>query len=812
MSGDVAFLVFLCICTASSVDRFRPVSTDRMISVVLRVRFRLRSLLPFRDSPSRPSALHAVVQPGALLLLALCGIMLVPMAAQAQRSQQDAILRGFVRDASSGRPLSGANVVLLDSTTIVEAAATTSEGFYQLIGMDPGTYTVRVTYVGYSSQKRTVTLGRDARTLEVSLAPSAEQLEGITVEARRQVKDAEAGLRSIQPADLATIPSPGPGSDLAGYLRSLPGVATVGDRGGRLYVRGGTPSQNLVLVDGTPIYKPFHIIGFYSAFPSELVASADFYAGGFGAEYRGALSSVLDVNLRPGNLRRFEGGVSGSPFVTSARVEGPIVDGSASFLVHGRHSLIESAGPNLFGEETPYRFYDITTRFFTQDDNTQCSVTGIRTYDRGAINPDRDAGFRWSNSSVGARCLTFGSNSPQVVDVQVGTAYFTNEVTAADRSSRSSTTWTLQTTLNIEQPYKWGRLFGGFQMATDQFSYDFNEPFVGITAEDEFLFSFGGHFGAGVDIGDQFRITPSIGSQFPVGWAQVTVEPRLRASWRPGGSESMKATFAGGLYRQLTDAVTDERDAGSTFLAWVADPQSQALSSVHGIMGWNQQLTDAVKVSIEGYYKDTQDVPVAEWTPQPVFNTELARANSEAYGGNATVEYTNDRVDIALNYGIGWVEYSAAEGDLGAWTGGTVFEYNPPHDQRHQFGIRTSVETLGGTGSLRWQFSTGRPFTQAYGKDSYLEIIGARDQPTEDAGIPRVLYSRTYGARLPSYHRLDASFERPFQLRNRTNLTVEIGAINAYDRSNVFYVDLFTNDRVDQLPVIPYVGLELSFE
>jgi len=118
----------------------------------------------------------------------------------------------------------------------------------------------------------------------------------------------------------------------------------------------------------------------------------------------------------------------------------------------------------------------------------------------------------------------------------------------------------------------------------------------------------------------------------------------------------------------------------------------------------------------------------------------------------------------------------------------------------------------GGTGSLRWQFSTGRPFTQAYGKDSYLEIIGARDQPIEDAGIPRVLYSRTYGARLPSYHRLDASFERPFELRNRTNLTVEIGAINAYDRSNVFYVDLFTNDRVDQLPVIPYVGLELSFE
>ncbi|PEN14830.1 TonB-dependent receptor [Longibacter salinarum] len=732
--------------------------------------------------------------------------------ALAQRGPEPVVLRGFVRDADTGRPLSGANVVLLDSTKIVKAVASSSDGFYQIYGPAPAEYTLRVSFVGYETDRRPVTLEPGMQTVEINLAARNEALDGVTVEARRKVETAQAGLKEILPADLQTIPMPGPGSDLAGYLRSLPSVATLGDRGGRLYVRGGTPSQNLILVDGIPIYKPFHIIGFYSAFPSELVASADFYAGGFGAEYRNTLSSVLDVNLRPGNLKSFEGGVSGSPFAASARAEGPIVNGSSSFLVHARQSVIEPVGPTLLGEDTPYRFYDVTARLFTQSENSQCSVTGIRTYDRGAINPARDARFKWANTSAGVRCLTFGSRSPQIVDVSFGTARFTNEISNTEGSDRSATTWVLRTDLKMEQEFGWGTTSGGFSVDVNRFKYGFQEPFVGVDADDEFLLKLGGFVGAGIDIGDAVTVSPSIGTELPVGWSNLTIEPRLRASWQPGNSDRMKLSVAGGLYRQLSDAVVDERDAGSSFLAWVADPQSRPPQAIHAMAGWSQQLTDALRVNIEGYYKTMQDLPVAKWTPQPIFNTSLAPADAEAYGGSVVVEYKQGWLDLSANYGLSKVVYSAATDDLGAWTGGTVETYTPPHDQRHRVGLRAAADVLGGTASLRWQFSTGRPFTQSYGSDAFLEILGIRDLPEETFGRPRLLYSETYGGRLPSYHRLDASFERPFQIRPGMELTLEAGAINAYDRNNVFYFDLFLEERVDQLPVVPYLGLEISFQ
>src|SRR5690606_24875027 len=144
--------------------------------------------------------------------------------------------------------------------------------------------------------------------------------------------------------------------DLATYLQTLPGVVTLGDRGGQLFVRGGTPSQNLVLIDGLLVYQPFHIIGFFSAFPQELVQSVDVYAGGFGPRYSGRVSSVIDVTMREGNKQRFEGAASVSPFLASARAEGPLRRGAVSFLASLRSSVIEPVAPTLIGQELPFQF------------------------------------------------------------------------------------------------------------------------------------------------------------------------------------------------------------------------------------------------------------------------------------------------------------------------------------------------------------------------------------------------------------------------------------------------------------------------
>lgn len=750
------------------------------------------------------------------LLILLCGCLLLSGLAapvHAQERAEAAIIRGFITDRTDGAPLPQANVVVRDSARIVQASVSDSDGFYQLTDIPPGTYQLSVSYLGFETYRETFRFGPGTRTLSVALRPAPQQLDEVTVEARRdEVEDAQAGLRRIRSADIETLPTPGPGSDLAMYLRSLPSVTSVGDRGGRLFVRGGTPSQNLILVDGTPIKKPFHIIGFYSAFPADIISNANFYAGGFGARYLGRLSSVLDVNLRPGNLKEYQGRVEVGPFVTSVQAEGPVDYGEKSLLVNARHSVIEWVGPDLLGQSTPYRFYDLMARLHTQGDKSQCAFTGMRTYDRGRIDPSRPSSYRWTNTSVGGKCLSFGSGSSQRVYVSFGTSHFNNSVRTPDQDTRSSGTWDTHATLRIEQPYSWGRVRGGFWGRSTQFDYDFQGTFLGVQAEETFDISAGAFLGAEWNMGSTITASPSIGTQFPIFWGTNTIEPRLRLSWQPTWAGRTKITAAGGLYRQLTDAVTDERDAGSPFIAWLQTPQNKALQSTHAILGVDHQLTQNVRLSLEGYHKTFRDLPVSEWSTLAVFNTSLALADGFAYGGSASAQFQTGRLDLRANYGFGWVEYEAPRDELNAWVDESQVEYNPPHDQRHKVGLTASLDLAPFSVSARWQYSSGRPFTQGYGTDNFLEIRGLRGRPRSERGNNRFLYERQYNARLPSYHRLDVSIEREFTLSPGLALTAEGGAINAYDRKNLFYLDLLTRERVDQLPIIPYVGFTLDIE
>src|SRR5690606_12558682 len=148
-------------------------------------------------------------------------------------------------------------------------------------------------------------------------------------------------------------------ADLATYLTTVPGVVTSGDRGGQFFIRGDEPTQRLGLLDGMTDYQRIHVLGFYSAFPAEIIDRLDFFAGGFGARYGGRLSSVLDVRTRAGNNRRFGGMAGASPFSGALRLEGPIVPGHASFLLSGRRSFIHRPGPELYGEPMPFEFGDV---------------------------------------------------------------------------------------------------------------------------------------------------------------------------------------------------------------------------------------------------------------------------------------------------------------------------------------------------------------------------------------------------------------------------------------------------------------------
>ncbi|HKL88229.1 MAG TPA: hypothetical protein VJ884_04425, partial [Salinibacter sp.] len=167
---------------------------------------------------------------------------------------------------------------------------------------------------------------------------------------------------------------------------------------------------------------------------------------------------------------------------------------------------------------------------------------------------------------------------------------------------------------------------------------------------------------------------------------------------------------------------------------------------------------------------------------------------------------------LRASYGIGTVEYQAPRERLNAWVDSAPVQYAPPHDQRHKVTLVASADFDLLTASARWQYSSGRPFTRGYGTDNFLETRGLRGLPQSERGNNRLLYDRAYNARLPAYHRLDVSVERSLTLSPLLQLTVEGGAINLYDRQNLFYLDLLTRERVDQLPIIPYIGLTLDIQ
>ena len=745
----------------------------------------------------------------ALLLFCLGSVLLTSAAVG-----QEATVQGLVSDRATGGPLPGANVVLraLADTADVRGAVTGRDGYYQLADVPPGRYDVRVSFVGYAAFGDTLNLAADeVATLSVRLAPGAEALDEVVVETEGGAAEVEAGLQTVRPADLARIPTPDPSGDLAMYLQTIPGVVSVGDRGGQLFIRGGTPSQNLVLIDNMLVYQPFHIVGFFSAFPEDLVATADVYAGGFGARYSGRISSVIDVKMREGNKQRVQGAASVSPFLLSARLEGPIRRGEVSLIGSVRRSVIERVGPGLLGRSLPLRFGDALLKLHgAPKDNSRYSVTALHTYDRGRIDPERsDDQFSWNNVVVSGRYLSFPTEVPILFEVNSGISYVRNAVGSAVRPERTSSALRVSSEVNLTRFVGASKINGGFFARANWLSYALGEQFQALRANTDLVISAGGYLDAELALG-RLHVNPGLAvGAYPFTYG-LTLEPRLRAFWAPGeGALAPEFSAAAGLYRQTVTGLQDERDAGSAFVAWVTSPlESRQPRAFHALLSWQQPLAPWLRFAVEGYYKRLNSLAVPIWSTIARFTTTLAPANGDVYGTDVRLEVQRRPFYFYASYGYAWTEYEAAQENFGVWFGEPTQRYHPPHDRRHQLNVVLSLDLGLFQTSARWQFGSGLPYTRPLGFD---ELIRLRPLPDVRRvyGTPRVLFEKPYQGRLPTYHRLDLSAERAFRLPGAA-LTLQAGLINAYDRTNLFYFDIFSVRRVDQLPLIPNLSLKLE--
>ena len=334
-------------------------------------------------------------------------ISLLPLCGMAQST-----IKGFVYDAGNGEPVPYANVILQGTTM---GAASDINGFFLINKIPNGEYTVIVRYMGYDdyTQKVSITSARQTEQLRIELKTSSKILKAVKVSGRRQERrdDTKVSVEKISPMEIQQMPSIGGQADIAQYLQVLPGINFTGDQGGQLYIRGGSMIQNKTLLDGMVVYNPFHSIGLFSVFETDIILNADVYTGGFGAEYGGRISSVLDITTRDGNSKRHTGKINVNTMGAGLLLEGPLKkerpgnSSSITYMLTAKNSYLSQTSKMLYPYVEgglPYDFVDVYGKLsFKSSSGSKFSMFGFG-YNDWVKAYQSIADYRWNNYGAGA--------------------------------------------------------------------------------------------------------------------------------------------------------------------------------------------------------------------------------------------------------------------------------------------------------------------------------------------------------------------------------------------------------------------------
>ena len=764
---------------------------------------------------------------------------------------QDATVRGFIFDKSNGEPVAYAKVLLKSkSSDDNKSFATTDlDGYFSLAKIEQGEYYITIRASSFNEVVDSLKVIEQNQILslryDLSKPDNVTEIEGVEISATDKDKKTKVEISTIKldKKGLERLPSFGAENDIVSALAVTPGVVTTGDQGGQIYVRGGTPIQNKILLDGMTIYNPFHSIGFFSVFETELIKSADIYTGGFDASYGGRVSSVMDITYRDGNNSEFGGKISISPFMAKAVLEGPLYksknpksNAGASYIFSTKKSLLNYVSPTTYpyindGRGLPFDFLDTYGKVtFKGDMGSKVSFFGFNNNDR--VNYANVADLNWKSSGGGVNFLLVPSSSPVFIKGHLnGSSYnilFQEDANTAPRESSINgfdLGFDFTYFLENQSEINYGINIGGFN--TDFVTY--NEIDSKIQLKD-FTTEIGAYLNYRLITG-RWVIQPGARVQAYASVPDIIVEPRMAAKFN--ATENLRFKFSGGRYSQNFTSAASDRDIVTLFYGFLSAPKNVQSNFVypngkeidvdnglqiswHGIAGFEYDFTKYLSLNVEGYYKyfpklaniNTNKLyeDVAEFADiDDVFKKDFLIESGFAYGADFLLKYNKKRLFL-------WGVYSY--GKTRRWDG---FEYYTPlFDRRHNinlvgtyaFGKKKNLEL-----SVRWNLGSGLPFTPTTGYfqgENFGNGINT-DYTTTNTNDVSLLTGELNSARLPTYHRLDITVKQNWVFKNDNSLELVIGITNVYDRNNIFYVNRVTNDKIYQLPVLPSGGLNFKF-
>ncbi|MBO4504597.1 MAG: TonB-dependent receptor [Bacteroidales bacterium] len=754
-------------------------------------------------------------------------LLLTTLALTMASFAQNTVLKGFTYDDSNGETLPYCTIQLVGTSF---GALSDGAGAFMINKIPQGTYVVKVAYLGYTDILDTIVVDKEKTiTKRYSLKPSSTVLDAVQIvgEGQRREQETRTSVISVTPKDMSKMPAIGGQPDFAQYLQVLPGVISTGDQGGQLYIRGGTPVQNMLLLDGVILYSPFHSIGIFSVFDMDIMSSADIYTGGFGAEFGGRISSVMDIKTRDGNKKRLSGKIDLGNISSQVLLEGPLVklkEGrktSLSFILSGKGSYLKQAAKAFYpyvGEDgLPFNFLDLYGKITLATQNgTKLNLFGFRYDDR--VNYASVADYGWQNWGVGANFLIVPGDVPTTIEGSL--AYSDYDCMLDDKFATPRKSSMNGFTFNLGFNYYIGRslLNVGMEAVGFNTNYNYTTRFGSERSVEDHTTDMSIFAKFRYNFRNKLLIEPSFRLQYYYSLGEASPEPRLAIKYNI--LSNLRLKLAGGLYSQNLVAVTSDQDVVSLFSGFLSSPlESSMLSDYrynseqevkgrlqkaqHIILGLEYDPIPEVNINIEGYYKHFSQLISVNRYKMFDEDEEFIWEKGSAYGGDITVKYEHKGFYTWFVYSLGWVKRDD-----------NVIQYAPHFDRRHNinliasysFGKRKSWQV-----DARWNFGTGFPFTQTQAFYPHYNPTNIGDDyitSNEDIYFLLAGYNQ---ARLPHYHRLDIGGKKKFFIGERNSIEVSISFSNIYNYKNIFYVNRTTNDIIYQLPFLYYFGLTWRF-
>ena len=799
----------------------------------------------------------------ALGWLLLAGGLAVAVPGQAQPAR--ITLSGFVQDAQSGEKLLGAAVYVANGQT---GTKTNAAGFYSLTLPPQDSIRLTASYLG--CQRASITLaGRQTATHSFVLVADNE-LTDVQVTGHLEApleRRVEMSTIQIPISQLRQLPALLGEPDVLRAFQLMPGVQSGREGSGALYVRGGSPDQNLTLLDDVPVYYVSHIGGFLSVFDANAISDVRLIKGGFLARYGGRLSSVLDVRLKEGNKQQLSGNAGIGVLATHLSLEGPLKNGKTTFLVSARRgnldlfsrvsSRISSGGNSVVG----YSFYDASLKVshqLTVKDQVFAAIYlgGDRLFltqklqtipdPKGDFRYQGESNLRYGNALASLRWnrqfspKLFGNVTAAATQFRYtnGQSYHAEDDSPAGRSEDSRALFTsgvqdVQVKADFDyyaspaHQFRFGgtAIYHTFTPGVNSFTTKTSAIAVDTTFGSQRVSAQEVAFYGEDEIRVNARLSANIGlravAYSVAGRTFGGVQPRLLATYLVGEHTALKASFS--TMQQYLHLLSNN-GAGLPTDLWVPATQRVApqrarqiaVGVAHTITAWG------VEVSAEAFHKSLRDL--VEFREGATFyNSSQDWQDKVVTGGQGRVQGIEMLVQKKTGRFTGWVGYTLAnnERQFDQLNGGQWYPYK--FDRRHDasvvliYQLRPRI-----TLSATWVYGTGNALTLAEGnynviEQSYGQGLRSNVAPDRYFYQEAELYGPKNSFRMRAYHRLDvgATFTKPVKRGKRI---WRVGAYNAYSRHNPYYIyyslDAARQKQLYQLslfPILPAISYERSF-